>query len=282
MEIKSLEGIKFNTIYSSFENAFADYDVQINKEELSCMLKRRGFSNEASFAAFDSNKIVAFTLNGVGLHNNLLTAYDSGTGTTKEYRGQGLASKIFEYSLPVLKEMGIKQYLLEVLQHNKSAIKIYKNMGFHITREFYYFIHENNKLKIRDKAISDIKLYNISLTLVKQHKHFFDFVPSWQNSFNSIERDIDKFILTGAFKDETLVGFSVFEPLSGDVTQLAVAQEYRRQGVGSLLLQKMQRENKHNNIKVVNTEIDCSSISAFLKYHNIEPSGKQFEMMREV
>ncbi len=282
MEIKSLKGIQFNTIYSAFENAFSDYDVQINKDELFGMLKRRGFCNESSFAAFDGNKIVAFTLNGVGHFNNLNTAYDTGTGTTKEYRGQGLASKIFEYSLPYLKEIGIKQYLLEVLQHNKSAIKIYKNMGFNISREFNYYIQDNSNLKFSVKASADIKLDNISLSLIEQHIHFFDFIPSWQNSIASIKRDIDKFILTGAFKDDALVGFSVFEPVSGDVTQLAVAQEHRRQGVGSLLLQKMQLENNHNNIKLVNTQIDCSSIADFLKFHKMKPSGKQFEMIREV
>ena len=68
------------------------------------MLKRRGYNPQLSFAAFDNDEIVAFTLNGTGTFNGVLTAYDTGTGTIKQYRGQSIAGKIFTHSLPFLKE----------------------------------------------------------------------------------------------------------------------------------------------------------------------------------
>ena len=45
------------------------------------MWKRRGFNPDLSFAAFEKNDIVAFTLNGVGNFNGRKMAYDTGTGT---------------------------------------------------------------------------------------------------------------------------------------------------------------------------------------------------------
>ncbi len=140
MEIKSLSKINFDTIFQAFSQAFADYEIQLDKEQLQIMLKRRGFDPDISFAAFDRNEIAAFTLNGTGYFNGILTAYDTGTGTLKNYRGKGLATKIFEYSIPYLRERNIEQYLLEVLQHNTKAISVYKNIGFEVTREFNYFI----------------------------------------------------------------------------------------------------------------------------------------------
>jgi GNAT superfamily N-acetyltransferase len=131
MQIKSLTKIDFNTIFKAFNQVFA---------------------------AFDSNEIVSFTLNGIGNFNGIPTAYD--TGTLKEYRGKGLATQIFEYSIPYLKEMNIQQYLLEVLQHNT-------------------------------KAVSD----------------FWDFHPSWQNSFESIERAAENFVGLGVFIEKKLVGY---------------------------------------------------------------------------
>ena len=124
MEIKSLGKTDFRTIFAAFSNAFADYDIQLNADELKTMWKRRGFNSDLSFAAFEGENIVAFTLNGIGCFNGIKMAYDTGTGTLKEYRGQGLATKIFEYSIPFLKEANINHYLLEVLQHNTKAVSV--------------------------------------------------------------------------------------------------------------------------------------------------------------
>jgi len=57
MEIRSLNNICLNELFEAFEQAFADYEVQLNKVELLTMLKRRGFEPKASFGAFDGNKI---------------------------------------------------------------------------------------------------------------------------------------------------------------------------------------------------------------------------------
>ena len=150
MTLKSLTKTNFDTIYQAFSLAFADYEFQRNKEELQTMLKRRRFNPDLSFAAFDGDEIVAFTLNGIGVFNGISTAYDTGTGTLKEYRGKGLATKIFEYSIPSFKERNIKQYLLEVLQHYTIAVSVYRNLGFETTREFNYYVCENLIISIKN------------------------------------------------------------------------------------------------------------------------------------
>ncbi len=136
MEIRSLENIGFDTLFNAFERAFADYEIRFEKEEVRRMLTRRGYVPRLSFGAFDNGAIIAFTLNGIGMFNGVSTAYDTGTGTVKEYRGQGIAGKIFNHSLPYLKEAGIRQYLLEVLQDNTKAISVYSRMQFKTTRQF--------------------------------------------------------------------------------------------------------------------------------------------------
>lgn len=89
MEIKSLENTCFGTLFEAFGQAFADYEVQLDETQLRRMLRRRGFDPRLSFAAFDGERIAAFTLNGTGNFNGLPTAYDTGTGTLEAYRGQG-------------------------------------------------------------------------------------------------------------------------------------------------------------------------------------------------
>lgn len=283
MKYKSLAETSFDELFEAFEQAFADYEMQLNKVEHLAMLKRRGYNPELSFAAFDEDKIVSFTCNGIGNFNGTLTAYDTGTGTLKEYRGQGLATQVFEYSIPYLKQAGITEYLLEVLQHNTGAVSVYKKIGFEVSREFYYFRPETNQINNEVKRIDFT--YTIQPIDINEHDSipsFWDFNPSWQNSMESINRSPEGFISLGVFTDNKLIGYGVFEPATGDVTQIAVDKPYSRKGIGSLLFNKMIEANLCDSIKIINTDIQCNSITAFLQSKNIEPTGKQFEMIKKL
>ena len=283
MKIRHLGNTSSDELFEAFQQAFADYELQLNKAELLTMLKRRGFNPKLSFAAFEGDKIVSFTCNGIGDFYGSQMAYDTGTGTLKDYRGKGLATQVFEYSIPYLKEAGIKEYLLEVLQHNTGAISVYRKLGFEVVREFYYFCPENEQVN-RDIKVLDFsyRIEPININEYDSIDNFWDFKPSWQNSMESINRRLEDFICLGFFTEGELVGYGVFEPISGDITQIAVKKEFRRKGIGSLLFQNMLELNKHNSIKILNTEIDCDSINAFLISKNIEPTGKQFEMLKKL
>lgn len=283
MDIKSLSAINFETIFEGYSKAFADYDIVLNANALKTMLKRRGFSPELSFAAFDGEEIVAFTFNGTGKFNGVNMAYDTGTATVPAYRGQGLATQIFNHSIPYIKAAGIDYYLLEVLQHNTKAVALYQKIGFEVTRELNYFVWENSALKNDLKPTSD--LFAIEPLDISKHSSvadFWDFYPSWQNSFESIERTSADFISLGAFANSKLVGYCVFEPNSGDITQIAVDKAYRRKGIGSLLLHEISRLNRHTKMKLINTDVTCTSIVEFLKAKNIGLTGKQFEMVKSL
>jgi len=283
MEIKSLGKTDFEKIFIAFSKAFANYDIQLNADELKTMWKRRGLNPDLSFAAFEGENIVAFTLNGIGNYNGIKMAYDTGTGTLKEYRGQGLATKIFEYSIPYLKEANINHYLLEVLQHNIKAVSVYRKIGFKVTREFNYFVWKNADFKDEIKNIDTS--YSIELFDIDQYDSIpdlWDFYPSWQNSFESIQRAKEDFISYGVFLEKKLIGYCIFEPESGDITQIAVDRVHRRNGIATLLLQKVSKLNKNTKTKLINADVSCSSILGFLKAKNIEITGKQFEMIKEL
>ena len=283
IQIKSLKGIHFDRIFKAFNAAFQDYEIQLDKAELQSMLNRRGFVADLSFAAFKDEAIVAFTLNGIGTFNGVKTAYDTGTGTIKEFRGQGLASQIFEYSIPFLKEANVSQYLLEVLQHNTKAVSIYQKLGFEVSREFNYFVQKMDELKFNSKKLADtVQVKPTDLNQCESTSGFQDFHPSWQNSFESILRDTSRFKFMGAFKEDHLIGFCIFEPSSGDITQISVDKTYRRKGIASRLLEEALKYNQHDSVKIINTDIECESINKFLLSHLIPDSGKQFEMIKEL
>lgn len=104
MEIRNLAHTDFDTLFQGFEKAFSDYEIHFGKEEVHSMLIRRGYNPLLSFAAFINDEIVAFTLNGTGTFNGIPTAYDTGTGTVKEYRGQKSPEKSSPIPFPFSKK----------------------------------------------------------------------------------------------------------------------------------------------------------------------------------
>ncbi len=285
MEIKSLSHTSFETLAGAFGAAFAEYEVQITPDELRTMLRRRGFDSALSFAAFDdTGHIMGFTLNGFGTFGGVPTAYDTGTGTLPKNRGRGLATQIFEASLPHLQAAGVAQYLLEVLQHNTAAVSVYRRLGFEVSREFNYFRAAAGDVRVGSCAGCVYEIRQMEPAILHgAAADFWNFEPSWQNSFEAVERASDDFVTLGAFDGERLVGYAIFEPAAGDITQIAVAKTHRRQGIGSALLGEILRYNRASGIKCINTEIGRDeALAHFLEAKNITLAGKQFEMIKRL
>jgi ribosomal protein S18 acetylase RimI-like enzyme len=281
--IITLDKVSFDTLYATFGEAFKDYEIHLNRQELMVMLKRRGYIQELSFGALEDNKLVSFTLNGIGIFNGEKTAYDTGTGTIESFRGKGIASEIFNTSVPYLKNAGVTQYLLEVLQHNTKAVSVYKKIGFIVSREFNYFSYINSAVNLPDKKLP--ALFSVQETgpdELKDVSEFWDFRPSWQNSFEAISRCISDFHFIGAYLGRKLTGYCIFEPVSGDITQIAVDRAYRRQGIATALLKEMVKRNKHTMIKAVNIETTCEAMGYFLESCGIPLKGRQFEMIKKL
>jgi len=283
IEILNLAGLGSGSLFTTFSQAFAGYEITLNQQEFRKMLFRRGFDAALSFGAFDNGRLVSFILNGIGSFNGRATAYDTGTGTVKEYRGQGLASKVFEASIPYLAEAGIREYLLEVLQHNESAISVYRRMGFEVSREFNYFVAKADVLAPSEKQLPrGYSLKSLELDNLAYPSAMWDFVPSWQNSFRAIYRIPDDFRVVGAFLNNFPVAYGITEPVSGDITQLAVHPEHRRKGIGSAILREMIRLNLHTSMKAINAETSCKAMEAFFNANGLPLKGKQFEMIRRL
>jgi ribosomal protein S18 acetylase RimI-like enzyme len=281
-QIKSLASISFDEIFETDLKAFKDYPFQWSKEGLLKTIQRRGYDASLSFGAFYNNELVSFTLNGTGFYNGLKTAYDTGTGTVSEHRGKGLASKIFEYSIPFLKSEGIEQYILEVLEENEKAFSVYAKQGFEVSRKFDCFRIETNKWDFIARENSNIKLKEIDFSFQKEMETMIDFNLSWQNSFQAMKVNPTDFIIIGAFKENNFVGYGIIETETGDISQLAVAKTERGNGIGSLILSELKKRNKADIIKIVNIESSSIGIINFITKCGIPKLVSQFEMIKSI
>lgn len=282
IKINTLESTPFKIIHEAAANAFSDYveEFELTTEELKHMIERRGCDLSLSFGAFDNEKLVGFTLNGIGEWNGIRTAYDTGTGVIKDYRKQGIATKIFNESLPVLSKNNIEQYLLEVIKTNTGAFDLYKKAGFKVVREFDYFSIDKDKFEI--KKNDD----NLNAEIVKTekpdwevYKTFWEFIPSWQNSIDSIKRKIEHFRILEAHINNELAGYGIIETQTGDIPLLAISEKFRRKGIGTKIFYELQSHNVAKEIRVTNSAADYKPFKKFADNLGLPAGFGQYEMI---
>ena len=191
MVMRTLTEGDFDAVHTAFNEAFRDYVVplQLTPEQFREMLTRRGWVPEASVAAEDERRIVAFTLNCI----DGTAAYDNGTGVVPTHRRRGLAARVMNECVRVLRARGCETYVLEVIDTNHGAIALYESLGFQDIRGLQSWTYES-------KSGREAEVPNVNLR------------PSWQNSEASIRRATAPHV-----KIEDARGHLLLFPNNGDV-----------------------------------------------------------------
>ncbi|EPY2305357.1 GNAT family N-acetyltransferase [Clostridium sporogenes] len=276
----TLENIGIETLHETFLNTFSDYQVKMDLPILKFqyMLQRRGYVAKASIGAFNDETLVGFVLNGVRNWDGKLTAYDTGTGVIETYRKQGITSNMLLNVRQLFKEMGVEQYLLEVIQSNTSALQLYKKQGFKILRDFECFHLDKNKYNpITTYKVEHVNTINSNDW--RELTEFWDFVPSWQNSIDSINVVSDAFIYSIVRLDDNIVGYGVIDKKTGDIPQIAVNKNYRRKGIARSILTDLMKNTESYNINVINVDGESRSMKDFLLKLGFECGVSQYEMI---
>ena len=258
-EIRSLEGISFETMTAAFNDAFSDYAIpaKYTVEYLTNLVTRRGYRPDLAVGAFDGDRLVGFVFNCLDGD----AAYNSGTGTAISHRRQGIARKLMQRSIETLPA---KRYILEVIESNERAASLYRDLGFVETRRFQCWTFGS--------AAAQPPLSKRQLAAAL-HTDWFDQTPSWQNSVASLERASEPYSILGDDR-----GFVVVFPSNGDMPLLAVRRDQRRKGIGSSLLAAA-AQHAGKPLRVLNVE---DRFEPFLARIGAKKLVRQIEMVRNL
>ena len=280
MEIKDLENIELEKLVSVINLSFSDYIVplQMTLELLKSKIVAEDIQLKLSTGVFDGDKIVGCMLHGLRDSDQGRVVYNAATGVISDYRGRGLVREMYTYLLPELKKLQVKKMMLEVITGNHAAIKAYEKMGYKVARKLDCF---TGKLDIKKNTsistLKEIDSFNWAAFL-----SFRDIIPSWQNAVQSLENSKEHCRTIGAFSDELLVGYAIFNPASGKINQFAVAGAYRRKGIGSQLFSYINEFVKQQDVYVYNVDHTAVAAIGFLKSLGLREKIAQFEMSRLV
>lgn len=279
MEIKSLVGIEHTDILNVFNESFSDYFVpfQLTEGLLKSKMVADQTDLELSVGAFENQNLIAFILHGWDTIKSQKVVYNGGTGVIPSKRGNGLTKRMYLFSLPVLQKRGVDKIVLEVISQNIQAIKSYEKSGFTKTRELACF-KGNFKSNRTNK---DLKIRPLLAYPWKTMESFWDINPTWQNSKNAMNTLRTVNTSFGAYLDNQLVGYLIYNSQSRRIQQVAVDKDFREKGIASTLLSNLSEEYR-NSLSVINVDKKAKSMINFLNSVGLENYLEQFEMQIEL
>jgi len=248
MEFRKLTNISVPDIINAFNEAFSDYFIklQLNEETMAAKMKSENIFLNYSVGAFENERLAGFILHGYDIVDGKKTIYNAGTGVLPAFRGQGITASLYRYCVPLLKKEGINSHILEVIDNNYPAIKIYEQNGFKKIRTLSAFKCGNIIANPQPFEIQQIK------DIGEETRSFFSMSPTWQNSLASIKRDIQSHKISGVFLNNKLIAYAAYVPATGRVRQCAVHPFYRRKGVGTALFYYMMQNSTTGELVVTN------------------------------
>ncbi|WP_347157738.1 GNAT family N-acetyltransferase [Pontibacter chitinilyticus] len=269
-------------LHQTFIAAFADYvvPIQLSWEQFQAKVTREGITPSFCVAAFAGEQMVGFILTGLGEWQGKPTAYNAGTGVIPAFRGQHITQQLYQFLLPKLRESGVEQCLLEVIQENAPALKSYQHTGFHITRSLDCFRGLKNELLFQVPPPEAITIVEAAIPDWQAYAALQEVLPTWQNAPQAIKRSIDTtLILEAQTTGQELVGYAVLYPKNGAIAQLAVAEAYRRLGIGTALLRAMSSRTEAPALLLINVDAVAHDTISFLERRLFRTILKQYEML---
>ena len=213
LSIRNLRAEDTLQMYIAFKAAFMNYFVPFELSEAHFKRKfvdKLGINFGFSAGAFSGDQIAGFIFTSINKYEGLQTAYNGGTGVVPSFRGQGLTEQLYNYLIPKFKHEDIKQCILEVLTENKTAIRVYENIGFSISRNFKcYKLNPAKSVSLREN--SDLKIQRVQSPDWKTFTKFFDYIPCYLDSRHMIERNQGLEIIIEASLDNQTVGYAIFQ-----------------------------------------------------------------------
>lgn len=217
MKIQDLKNTELSEIVQCLVRAFDGYFVKMPDSVAYWDGRFKGarVNYELSFGAFDEGKLVAFIINGIDEHDGKLAAFNTGTGVIETHRGQQLVDKIYAHALPKLQAEGIEKCMLDVIQGNARAIRVYERIGFSIKRNFLCF---KGEIKVSEAAA---RVERVDFEQIAKQENPVHSLYSWDDTNEAIQSagDVYQSYVVKNTKQER-IGHFIFNPQNNYIAQL--------------------------------------------------------------
>ena len=258
---------------TAMADAFSDYAVPVNLtfSAFSFMMKQRGLSRSASRIAIIDGKVAAIWLVSIRANKSYLIS----SGTLPAFRGRRLATTLAHACLGHLRETGIESFQTEVLVENTKAASLYRKLGMSKYRDLScYDVTGRRGSHCEAPDIREISWSEIAANT----QVFQDWKPSWQNSNASVTAVADDIRCFCVHRGTMLTGYAALGIGSGNLHQIGVLPDARRQGIGTALINQALAIS-NGPLRLINIDATDSGFAAFFSSFPLIQSMGQYELM---
>jgi ribosomal protein S18 acetylase RimI-like enzyme len=275
MEIRSLEGTSVETITAAFNSAFDNYYVplQLTDASMCTKIKSERISLSHSVGAFDDNVLTGFILHGIDTVDRNATAYNGGTGVIPTHRGNRLTEAMYRYAIEELSKQNIHHHVLEVIDANKYAKRVYEKIGFTTTRELGCY-----QGMVKEFDADGVTFCNGTLNDILPLTSSFAFAPTWQQTVASLVPVIVQHEIIVAKRENNAVAYAIYLPATARIKQFAVERSHQQKGIGKALFSYLSTSSATKKLMITNVDESHSTVGDFIMQIGLQRFLGMYEM----
>ncbi|MFM2031449.1 MAG: hypothetical protein RLZZ297_214 [Chloroflexota bacterium] len=274
---RSLVDTPLTVIHAAFVAAFSDYSqpMHLTVADLATMFETRSGSLADSHGAFVDGALVGFVLVGLRDIDGVRTGYDVATAVVPEHRGRGVATALLRHTLAALAGSGVRRFVLEVIDTNDAAIRLYTRLGFEVQRALACYRWS----KPASDSVAAVSA-PVHLDAVDE-RAWNGYRPSWQNALPSYRVVAATQRVVGFTVGGELRGYGIVNPSTGSIMQLGLHPEHQTDAALRALIDQVAAQTDAAGLRIVNVEAECRLATA-LADAGWECFVRQFEMVLEL
>ncbi|CAN5155267.1 hypothetical protein BH23BAC1_BH23BAC1_45320 [soil metagenome] len=278
--IRALSPNDIPVMYEAFLLAFSDYAVNFNlsyEQFVNKFIHKLQINFRLSAGAFFGEQLIGFLFTSLGNYQNEYLAYNGGTGVIPEFRGRELTKRMYQYLLPGLLDEKVQKCCLEVITSNINAVKAYMSIGFRRTKLFHCFkLLPAQNQDLRSFSYNNIyPVANLDWNVVKT---FADVSPSFLDSFDVLPGRLKNEKIIVSTENQQILGYAIYQPEIGRISQLAVKKEFRRKRIGTSLMAYIYDDSNEKNLTAINVQAEAKDLISYFKFLKFENQVDQYEM----
>jgi ribosomal protein S18 acetylase RimI-like enzyme len=269
----------FSALYQSFIEAFSSYKVPFKPSFEAFqirMMKKLALNHTLSALALQDSRCVGFVLHTLGVYEGKLTIYNGGTGVIPSLRGKHLTSQLYDFLASDISKTKAERIVLEVISSNDPAIHVYKTLGFQYRKTFRCYRRKNTSPM--EQRATGLNIRKIKTPDFESYRSFADFEPSFIDNSQHLMHNINNEITLEAEMDGKVVGYAIFQPHLGRISQLGVHSDARGLGIASNLLNQIQYLSPGKELSLINVPESYQPMQGFLLSAGFKNEVDQFEM----
>ncbi len=279
--VKELERGLLTDMYLTFLDSFSDYEIpfRLAKDQfVKKFVEKLKIDFDLSAGVFDTSQgLAGFVFTTINEYNGLKTAYNGGTGVRPRYRGHKLVSVMYDFLIPKFIQAGVKQCILEVLVNNTKAIGVYKNIGFTTTTRYKCFKLEPH-YKFADLP-RDYLIRKVTSPDWACYGRFMDAKTSFLDSKPMIDQNLANETVVEVHFNFECVGYAIYQPALGRISQIAIDPAHRGKGVGKGLVHYLVQTSKNKALTIMNVAAQYKDLTQFFEHVGFKNQLDQYEMM---